>query len=121
MKHKRIDRISDLLRRETADVISKKVTDPRISGLVTVTGVDVTPDLGLARVFVNVLGESSEKKDTMKALEKAAGFIQTIVAGRIVLKRMPRFEFKYDGTLDYGEKIDSLIRTINGGDEAENG
>jgi ribosome-binding factor A len=112
LPYKRSQRVSDLLRREIADIIMRKVKDPRI-GFVTVTGVDITDDLKIARVFVSCLKEE-EKGTTLEILNSAKSFIRNEVAKRIRIKVIPSLEFRIDESLGYGDRIEKLLKEIKG-------
>jgi ribosome-binding factor A len=110
LPYKRSQRVSDLLRQEIADIIMRKVKDPRI-GFVTVTGVDLTDDLKIARVFISCLKED-EREPTLDILNSAKSFIRSEVGKRIRMKVLPSIEFRIDESLGYGDKIDRLLREI---------
>ena len=110
LPYKRSQRVSDLLREEIADIIMKKVKDPRL-GFVTVTGVDITDDLKMAKVFVSVLREQ-EKETTMAILNAAKSFIRSEVAKRVRMKFIPSLEFRIDESIERGDRIDRLLKEI---------
>ncbi len=110
LPYKRSQRVGDLLRREIADIIMRRVKDPRI-GFVTVTGVDLTDDLKIARVFVSCL-DDKEKEVTLDILNSAKSFIRAEVGKRVRIKVLPSIEFKIDESLGYGDRIDKLLREI---------
>ena len=110
LPYKRSQRVSDLMREEIADIIMKKVKDPRL-GFVTVTGVDITDDLKMAKVFVSVLREQ-EKETTMAILNAAKSFIRSEVAKRVRMKFIPSLEFRIDESIERGDRIDRLLREI---------
>jgi ribosome-binding factor A len=115
LPYKRSQRVSDLIREEIADIIMYKLKDPRI-GFVTVTGVDMSADLKSARVFVSAL--NSEERDNMLAvLNTSRNFIRSILAKRIKMKFIPTLEFRLDTSIEYGFKIDKLLRDIKEKDE----
>lgn len=115
LPYKRSQRVSDLLRREIADIIMRKVKDPRL-GFVTVTGVDITDDLKSAKVFVSSLKEE-EKETTLEILNSAKNFIRAEVARRVRMKNIPSIEFRIDESLGYGDRIDRLLKEIKEKDE----
>lgn len=90
-----------------------EVKDPRI-GMVTVTGVELSQDIRIARFFycVGKDADGSLIKDTQKGLESASGFIRSTLAANLNLKRTPEIFFVYDKTLDYGEKIDKILEDL---------
>jgi ribosome-binding factor A len=83
--------------------------DPRV-GFVTVTGVETTPDLRHARVYVSVLGKAAERERTMTALERSHGFLQARINEALRMKRTPQLEFVYDDTLDRALRIERLLK-----------
>jgi len=112
LPYKRSQRVGDLLRQEIADIIMRKVKDPRI-GFVTVTGVDLTDDLKMARVYISCLKEE-EREVTLDILNSAKSFIRSEVGRRIRIKVLPSIEFRFDESLGYGDKIDKLLKEIKG-------
>lgn len=98
-------------------MIQRELKDPRI-GFVTVTGVDVTNDLSQAKVYLSVFGDEEQKKDTLKALDKATGFLRTEIGKRIRLRHTPELIFKIDESIAYGSRIEKLLDEIS--DEGEN-
>jgi ribosome-binding factor A len=115
LPYKRSQRVSDLLREEIADIIMYKLKDPRI-GFVTVTGVDMTPDLKLARVFVSILKEE-ERELTLEILEASKNFFRQALSKRLRMKFIPAIEFKLDTSIEYGYRIDRLLKEIRDKDE----
>ncbi len=87
-----------------------RLKDPRI-GFVTVTGVDMTDDLKLARVFVSVLKEE-EREQTLEILNEAKPFFRSALGKRLKMKFVPAVEFRLDTSIEYGYKIDRLLKKI---------
>ncbi|MGQ4878200.1 30S ribosome-binding factor RbfA [Billgrantia sp. LNSP4103-1] len=126
---KRTDRVGDQLQKELAMLIQREVKDPRL-GMVTVSGVTVSRDLGYADVYVTLLGEDSPEriKENLKVLKQAAGFLRSQIARRIKLRHVPELRFHYDESVVRGQRLSSLIdeavssdRARNEGDEGEPG
>jgi len=115
LPYKRSQRVSDLLRKEIADIIIYRLKDPRI-GFITVTGVDVTDDIKLAKVYVSVFREG-ERKTTLEVLNSAKSFIRSELSKRLRMKFIPSIEFRLDTAIEYGNKIEELLKDIeeNGG------
>ena len=111
---KRSERISDQMKREIADILMRKIKDPRI-GFVTVTGVDVAQDLKNAKVFVSVYG--GDKEESLKGLKSATPFIRSELGKRIRMRCIPEILFRYDGTVEQGAHIMELLRSIEEGKE----
>lgn len=100
------------MKKELSDIIGRKIKDPRI-GFVTVTDVQLTGDLQQAKVFISVLGDEKQKKDTLKALAKAKGFIRSEIGQRIRLRKTPDLLFEFDESIDYGNRIETLLKEIS--------
>ena len=112
MDGKRIDRVGHLIQMELGRLILTKLKDPRL-GFVTVTHVDVTPDLKSARVFYSVLGDKKAKEGTQTALDRAAGFLQKEIASVIKMRFTPKLTFRFDDTIDRSIEIDRVIRDLH--------
>jgi ribosome-binding factor A len=114
VEYKRSDRVADQLQREIADLILRRVKDPRVAG-VTITGVEVTADLQLARIFYCVMGAPTEdeKQSASEGLNKARGFMRQQLGKRLHMRYLPQLEFHYDNSFDYGDKMDRLLRELN--------
>ena len=118
MHGRRIDRIEEQLRIELSEVIEREIQHPRI-GLVTVTRVNVSPDLRHARVFVTVLGGEDQRKKTIEGLRSAASYIRRCVSQRLQhLKRMPELTFGYDESVEKGIRIEELLDQIKSNDDS---
>jgi len=100
-------RVNEAVRAVVADAIGD-LKDPRI-GLVTVTGVDVTPDLGEARVFVSVLGNERKRVASMSGLESARGVLQGRIGRELGLRKTPTLTFAYDDAVERGVRMTKLI------------
>lgn len=112
----KIEKMNGILQRELTDIISKEVKNPQV-GFITITGVEVTRDYSLAKVYVTFLGQGYKKKQGLEALEKSKGFIRSVLASRLTIRRVPDLKFIYDSSLDYGDKIESLIKEIHEKDD----
>jgi ribosome-binding factor A len=108
----RSNRVAEQMKKELGDIITRKLKDPRV-GFITVTDVAVTGDLQQAVVYISSLGNDREREETLKALTKAAGFIRTEIGQRIRLRRTPEITFEFDSSVEYGNKIDALLRSLN--------
>jgi len=108
--YKRSKRVGDLLREEISDIIMRRVKDPRV-GFVTVTSVKVTEDLRMARVYISVL-HKEETSQTINALTSASGFIRAELGKRLRIKILPKIEFLEDDSIEYGTRIDQLIKRL---------
>ena len=108
----RPDRVADQLRGELASLLAREVHDPGI-GFVTLTRVQVSPDLQLARVFYTALGDDKARTDTRRALERAAPFLRRQIGGRLRLKRTPQLTFVYDDSIAGQDRIEQILSELN--------
>src|SRR3989337_4504913 len=114
--YKRSERVRDLLREEIADIIIYRLKDPRI-GFITVTGVDVTDDIKMARVYVSVFRDE-ERKTTLEILNSAKSFIRSELSKRLRMKFIPSIEFRLDTSIEYGNKIERLLKEAGEGESS---
>ena len=112
MSFKRTDRISEEVKKELSSVI-RELKDPRIPMMTSVVKVDVTNDLRYAKAYISVMGTDEEKKDAIKGLTAAAGFVRREIGSRIKLRCVPEFSFVIDTTIEYGAHINQLLNDIN--------
>jgi ribosome-binding factor A len=109
MTTRRPGRVADVIRLELARVLREDVRDPRV-GFVTLTDVQVSPDLRNARVFVSTLDQ--DEQTTLAALERAAPFIRQALARSAALRFTPRLQFVFDRTLATGSRVESLLQEM---------
>lgn len=113
---KRADRVADLIKMEIADLLLKQARDPRISS-VTITGVKVTDDLRMARVFFVEMGKDTYSAEVQAGLGKATGFLRRELSRRLRLRHVPEILFTYDPSFAYGSRIDALLMEIHQDEE----
>lgn len=106
----RHERIAGEVQDEIGSMLAGELKDPRLSGLVTVTEVRLSPDLKQARVYVNVLGSEQEQAETLKGLAAASGFIRHELTVRLRMRRALDISFVLDNSEEYGQRIEELIR-----------
>lgn len=107
----RANRVGEQMKKELGDIIGRKIKDPRV-GFVTVTDVQVTGDLQQATVYISILGDEDQKIDSLNGLQKAKGFIRSEIGHRIRLRKTPEIEFELDESIDYGNKIESILKQL---------
>ncbi|HLQ71046.1 MAG TPA: 30S ribosome-binding factor RbfA [Bacillota bacterium] len=112
MSKLRANRVAEQMKKELGDILTRKIKDPRI-GFVTVTDVEVTGDLQQATIFISVLGNDKEKHETLTGLSKAKGFIRSEIGSRIRLRKTPEILFAFDESLEYGNRIETIIHRLN--------
>jgi ribosome-binding factor A len=111
LQYKRADRVADVIRRELADLLQRRIKDPRLNR-VTVTGVELTDDLRHARIFYCFLGETGEQEAVAQGLTRARGFIRRELGKRVYLRFLPELEFRYDPSFEYGAKIERILKEL---------
>ncbi len=114
---KRSTRVGGLMREILASIMLERVSDPRLHEL-TITEVDMSPDLKLARVYY-AARQGTDPEELMVALEKAMGFIKQEVAREHILRTMPEFQFLPDETLDRAERLEALFESMDKGKGGE--
>lgn len=108
----RLNRIDEELKKELSNIINYELENSKITGLISVTKVKITPDLRYARVFVSILN-SKNKKETLSGLKQASGYMRSKIAQRINLRTTPELVFELDESIEYGAKIDAIIDKIS--------
>ena len=113
--NRRPDRVAEAIREEVAGFLADGAKDPRVTGLVTVTGVDLTRDLRHAKVFVSVLGTDAERKETFEGLASLASHLKVRVGRALRLRVAPDIEFKPDDSVARAARIETLLAQIKDG------
>ena len=107
----RLGRIDEEYRKEISQIIGYELKNPSVTGMISVTKVKVTNDLKFAKVYVSILN-SKNIKDTLAGLKKSSGYIRSELAKRINLRNTPELIFELDDSIEYGAKIDSILKEI---------
>lgn len=119
MKYSRADRVGENIQREIARLVREEVKDPRI-GMVTFSHVQVTNDLGMAKVYYTVYGDEEQRKATQTGLTRSAGFIRRELGKGLHMRVIPELVFIYDVSLDHAHKINTLLKEVERVDAARN-
>lgn len=115
MSSQRLKRMADSVQRELSELIRFEIKDPRLGGLVTISAVKVSPDLGYADVYVTIMGKALTEQteavhqESLMVLNNAAGFLRQELGRRIKTRMTPRLRFHYDKTNAYGNYMFGLI------------
>ena len=107
----RMRRVNEAVREVLSSQLAAGLKDPRI-GFVTVTGVDTSPDLRFARVYVSVLGDEDARADALAGLDSSRGFLQAQIAHQLRMKRTPALSFHYDETIERADRMTRLIDEV---------
>ncbi|HSH74290.1 MAG TPA: 30S ribosome-binding factor RbfA, partial [Longimicrobiales bacterium] len=108
---RRTARLNEQLKRELSELIRTEVRDPRV-GLVTITRVQVTNDLGFAKVHVRALGSDTERKETLEGLVAAAPFLRTALGRQLRIRRVPELRFQEDRSLEHAQRIEQVLSEV---------
>lgn len=111
MEFQRSSRLGEQIHKEISSLLIKGVKDPRI-GFVTITAVEMTPDLHLARIYYTVMGSDDEARGAAAGLKKAVPYFRRELGRRLRARYVPDLLFVYDSSLEYGNRIESLISQI---------
>lgn len=104
------EKMNNIIQRELSYILQTEVKDPAI-GFCTITGVETTNDLSIAKVYVSFLNKNQQKR--LAALEKTKGYIRTLLAQRLTIRKCPELQFILDTSLEYGNRIESIIDELN--------
>lgn len=113
MNNKRLNRISEEVKRVVSELIYNGLKDPRVNSMTTITKVEVTRDLRYAKIYVSVFGNKEEKENTLLGLESAKGFIRKEIGNRIDLRYAPEPIFILDESIEQGIYMSKLIKEVN--------
>jgi ribosome-binding factor A len=116
----RQDKVRAQIKKAVSSIVNNEIKDPRL-GFVTITSVEVSPDLRYAKIFFSVLGKEKEHARTKAALDSASGFIRKLVADRIQLRFAPELSFREDRSGEYSAKIEEILSEIKELDQHKNG
>jgi ribosome-binding factor A len=110
--NRRAERVASLVREELSNLLRTEIKDPRLSGMISITEVEVDPDLECAKVFVSSLGGAAEKDEVLKGLSSASGFFRTELAKNLKMRYTPRLEFRWDESIEHGAHILDLLAKV---------
>ena len=106
----RPQKLGDLVQRELSDLLMRELRDPRV-GMLTITSVDISPDLSHAKVFFTLL-EKQKLPETLAGLKRSAGFLRSQLARRLKLYTTPELRFEYDESVERGDRLSRLIDSV---------
>ncbi|MFA6009488.1 MAG: 30S ribosome-binding factor RbfA [Desulfobacteraceae bacterium] len=113
----RSDRIGTRIQSCLSELLRKKISDPRLD-MVTVTGVELTPDLHEAHIYFTVSSGEKAQRDAVFGFESASGFIRSSLAKQLGLRYMPKLRFFHDSSFDYGSRIDTILKSLKNDDQS---
>ncbi len=111
MKNVRLERINSEIQKSLSFIIDNEIRDPQIDAMISVTSVEITPDLANANVYISSIGKTP-KEEVLARIKGAAGFIRGKLSKMVKLRITPRLEFKYDNSMEYSSKIENILKDI---------
>ena len=108
----RVEKVAQRIKKEVSAILHDEIKDPRI-GFLTITRVQLTPDLRFARIFYSVMGSDDQKKKAKEGIESASKYIRKLLGERLVLRYTPDFCFKVDESIEYSIHIDEIFEKIH--------
>ena len=109
----RLNRINEELRKELSKLVTFELKNPKVTGMVSVTKVKITPDFKFAQVYVSLLNSKNVKK-TMEGLKESSGFLKSQIARTVNLRITPELVFELDDSLEQGARIESILKELKG-------
>lgn len=107
----KLERVNEELKRELSNIINYELKNSKVTGIISITKVSVTPDLRYARVWITAIN-CKNKKETLLGLKQSSGFIRSSIAKKVNMRITPEFVFEFDESIEYGAKIDSILNDI---------
>jgi ribosome-binding factor A len=109
---RRTERVQSLIRHELGQILQQEIKDPRIAGLVSVTNVDVSPDLRRARVYVSIFGSDDAQEHAKEALNSAKSFLRHELGHRLDLRYAPELELHIDHSMAYADEVNRILKSL---------
>lgn len=111
MKNVRLERINSEIKKTLAHIIDTELRDPQIDAMVSVSDVEITPDLAEAKVFITSIGKTS-KEEVLSRIKGTGGFLRGKLSKQIKLRVTPRLNFYLDNSMEYSNKIENILKNI---------
>lgn len=112
MGKQRRQRVAEEIKKEVSEIIRFELKDPGLGKMTSITDVEVSGDLRYTKIFVSIYANKEEQDKMLRVLHKAAGFIRTEIGKRIRLRHVPEIEFHLDHSMEYGARIDSVLKKL---------
>jgi ribosome-binding factor A len=111
-------KVAEFIKEELGELLGRRIHDPRLEWI-TVTDVQVSPDLAVARIYYAVIGDAERLQQAQEGLDRAKGYLRRELAARLQLRVAPQLVFERDAALEYGRHIDDLLSKIQGDDAGD--
>lgn len=113
---RRTERVNALLKKQIGEIIVSQINDPRLTSLITITNVEVTPDLGRAKVFTSAMGSAEDIGVIIDTLNKASGYLRRELKQRVILRNIPLLNFVFDDSIEKAQRMLDLISDVRSAD-----
>jgi ribosome-binding factor A len=110
---RRTERLNRAIQQEVSSLLEKQIQDPRLSSLISITGVSITEDLRHVRVYVSVLGDEETRAQALAGFHAASGFIRREVSTNLRMRHAPEFSFIYDDSIERGSAVLDMLEKLN--------
>ncbi len=108
----RSDRFNEEIKRGMTEILRGEVKDPRVPELISVTRVEASKDLSVARIYVSAMTDERQAKDMMRFFKDAAGFLRHKLGEKVQLRQLPELQFIHDRNIEYGARIAEVLEGI---------
>jgi ribosome-binding factor A len=105
-------RLGSLIEQIVSELLLRQIKDPRVHGLVSVTRVEVSQDISHAKIFVSVMGSEEERRETMRALQHASGFIRSRLGEELTIRHVPDVQFVLDRSIEQGDQVLAILNRL---------
>ena len=105
--------MGSLIEQVVSELLQRHIRDPRVAGLVSISRVEVSQDISHARIHVSVLGTEEERRSTMRALERARGFIRSRLGEELTIRHVPELQFVLDRSIEQGDRVLALLNQLD--------
>ena len=113
---RRTERVNALLKKQIGEIIVSQINDPRLTSLITIINVEVTPDLGRAKVFTSAMGSAEDIGVIIDTLNKASGYLRRELKQRVILRNIPLLNFVFDDSIEKAQRMLDLISDVRSAD-----
>jgi ribosome-binding factor A len=120
MAKMRAQRVGEQMKKEVSEILRLELKDPGLINLTSVTDVEVSRDLRYAKIFVSIYDHQDAQERVIKILNKASGFVRSEIGKRIRLRHVPEIEFRLDRSMEYGARIEGVLKNLEGNAGADN-
>ena len=109
---RRRERLNSLIEQIVSQLLQREIKDPRVAGLTSITRVDISADASHCRIYVSVMGSDEERQSTIRALERATGFVRSKLGEELTIRHVPELQFVLDRSIEQGDRVLALLNAL---------